>query len=175
MSHLSELKTQVKDAECIVEMFRGIFGEKAQIEQSDCANILVENRYDEDQESQYANIVLKTKSLGATADIGFAFDAESKTYRMIWDGWSLRNHLFNCFKADYESYAKNHSRNFDEFVEHHIAEQYGLQVALKSARQAGAEVTSIERQENGTLKVSVKGAVRERTRQATTQLTRRSR
>ncbi len=172
MSHLSQLKTQIKDKDCIVKMLRSIFGDEVDIRTSDNADLCVENRYGgaKNEAKQYANIVLKTANLKATADIGFVFNSQTGDYGMIWDGWSLSNHLSRYYQEDYTIYKKNNpGTTFNRFVEHFIAEQYAIQVALKGVRLSQGQVVEKVRLEEGGYRLRIRGqqqatAVRSRTR-----------
>jgi hypothetical protein len=161
MSHLSLLKVQLSDIEAIKDMLQQVFGKDGQvldIKVSEQTDLIVQNRYTDHDEKRYANIVLNTKSFGATADIGFAWNEEEKSYEMVWDGWSIQNHLMSFLREDYEYFRKNHKgESFDSFVKHFFSQEYGIAKTLRGVKQVKGNVVERVREESGAIRLRVRG------------------
>jgi Protein of unknown function (DUF1257) len=135
MSHFTQIKTQFKNLNCLVEALR-YFGFEPEIHQAP------QNLYGfkGDRRKQKAEVVVKRDQISASAnDLGFAWNQNSQTYEILISEWDQRS-----------GQSRRGSGLGCEFLGN-LKREYAKQIITSQASQLGDEYTVVENVINGQL------------------------
>lgn len=128
MSHFSIVKTEIKDRDALILALNEM---KLAFEENKNQGIEMKTCWT-GNDQHFANLVVRGKTLGCRADVGFRFDAESKSYKIIADDYELERSTISDFRQK-------------------LIEEYTVQIVQKS----GYRVTSRSVAADGRMQIEI--------------------
>lgn len=128
MSHFSIVKTEIKDRDALVLALNEM---KLAYEEDANHRLEMVTRWT-GNDKHYASLIVRGRTLDCGADVGFVFDAENKSYKIIADDWELERSKISNFRQK-------------------LIEEYTVQIVQKS----GYRVTSRSVAADGRMQIEI--------------------
>ena len=94
MSHFSIVKTEIKDRDALVLALNEM---NLAFEEDANHRLEMVTRWS-GNDKHFASLVVRGKTLDCGADVGFVYDAQNKSYKIIADDWELQRSKITDFR-----------------------------------------------------------------------------